>query len=147
MFDFCSRADGGGEARAPGYPQARPQRKEPLKFDADYDFEQANAQFREFLSQFDKYALEEKSGEPEAPLSELEEQSRDDAQSDRGSGEPSGTFYDKVRIRVSLKRMSKEGNLIALAYSPSRSSTASRVKLWKGPREMSRGQTGKPRRN
>lgn len=67
-----------------------------MKFDDDYDFEQANEQFKEFLSQFDKCALEEKNGEYDVSLDEVEERPRDDDQSDKGTSDPNGTFYDKV---------------------------------------------------
>ena len=47
------RVDGaqGSSGYQPGRPHAS--KKEPLKFDDDYDFEQANEQFQEFCSKFE----------------------------------------------------------------------------------------------
>ncbi len=44
-----------GATGTSGYQPGRPHssKKEPLKFDADYDFEQANEQFQEFLTKFE----------------------------------------------------------------------------------------------
>ncbi len=59
---FCSyganRGEGGAQssnAGTAGFQPGRPTstKKEPLKFDNDYDFEQANEEFKEFLSKFE----------------------------------------------------------------------------------------------
>lgn len=56
---------GGRSDPQPGRPQPRRQAtsKEKLKFANDYDFEQANEQFKEFLSKFEKASL----GDDETP--------------------------------------------------------------------------------
>lgn len=56
----------GGERRGrggfqPGRPSAT--KKEPLKFDSEYDFEQANDEFKEMLSKFGKAVIADDSGE------------------------------------------------------------------------------------
>jgi hypothetical protein len=53
---FTVRSDFSDRSEAqPGRPQPRRQatKKEKLKFANDYDFEQANEQFKEFLSKFE----------------------------------------------------------------------------------------------
>ncbi len=52
-----NRGEGGAPSNAgtTGFQPGRPTstKKEPLKFDNDYDFEQANEEFKEFLSKFE----------------------------------------------------------------------------------------------
>jgi len=55
---FRGRGRGGFQ---PGRPQ--PGKKETLKFDNDYDFEQANEQFQEVLSQLSKTKIDDPTGE------------------------------------------------------------------------------------
>jgi len=79
--------------------QGRPQRKEPLKFESDFDFEQANEQFREFLSKFDKCNLEEKDRESDVGMDTAEKRPGDDQHSEKGgSNDANGNFYDKVIV-------------------------------------------------
>ena len=54
----ANRGEGGApssNAGTTGFQPGRPTstKKEPLKFDNDYDFEQANEEFKEFLSKFE----------------------------------------------------------------------------------------------
>merc|ERR1719348_523790 len=51
----------GGRGFQPGRPQ--PGKKETLKFEGDYDFEQANEQFQEVLSQLSKTKIDDPNAE------------------------------------------------------------------------------------
>eukprot|EP00092_Neocalanus_flemingeri_P020203 GFUD01021877.1.p1 GENE.GFUD01021877.1~~GFUD01021877.1.p1 ORF type:complete len:534 (+),score=118.52 GFUD01021877.1:77-1678(+) len=54
---YRGRGGGGRGGFQPGRPQ--PGKKETLKFEADYDFEQANEQFQEVLSQLSKTKIDD----------------------------------------------------------------------------------------
>merc|ERR1712088_174141 len=64
------RGRGGGRGSyQPGRPTANP-KKEPLKFDAEYDFDKANDEFKELLESLQKSSIGDAA---ETPATELEE--------------------------------------------------------------------------
>jgi protein LSM14 len=84
-----------GAQGSSGYQPGRPHssKKEPLKFDDDYDFEQANEQFQEFCSKFEKANLEGRNGEPdEEHHPEVEE---GDVAAEPDGDKPVEQYYDK----------------------------------------------------
>lgn len=90
---------GGRSDAQPGRPQPRRQatKKEKLKFANDYDFEQANEQFKEFLSKFEKANL----GSDEAPDGTEGQLQGEDGKTSAGSADkdsqPAVPYYDRTK--------------------------------------------------
>merc|ERR1711997_566387 len=92
----------------PGRPHAN--KKEALKFEKDYDFEEANQEFAEVLSKLQKTSLEDESAEKEDHINDEEEEGEivDDAgerktpstdahQSSASTDEQTPVYYDKAK--------------------------------------------------
>merc|ERR1712079_747989 len=92
------RGRGGGRGSyQPGRPTANP-KKEPLKFDAEYDFDKANDEFKELLESLQKSSIEAKSANGDAaetPATELEE-GEVEPENHESSPVPE-QFYDKKK--------------------------------------------------
>merc|ERR1712110_283741 len=92
------RGRGGGRGGfQPGRPTANP-KKEPLKFEGEYDFDKANEEFQEVLDKLQKSSLEPQSGigETEAASgNELEE--GEDEQENQESSPVQENFYNKKK--------------------------------------------------
>jgi len=95
------RGRGGGRGGfQPGRPQ--PGKKETLKFDADYDFEQANEKFQEVLSQLSKTKIDDVNVEGNQENGENEEAETVDVNVESEDGEihddeAEEIFYDKQK--------------------------------------------------
>merc|ERR1739844_653877 len=93
------RGRGGGRGGfQPGRPTANP-KKEPLKFEGEYDFDKANDEFKELLESLQKSSLEPQSevGETEASgNNELDEGEADD-QENQESLPVQENFYNKKK--------------------------------------------------
>eukprot|EP00095_Tigriopus_kingsejongensis_P011908 maker-scaffold111_size354240-snap-gene-2.32 protein:Tk11908 transcript:maker-scaffold111_size354240-snap-gene-2.32-mRNA-1 annotation:"ffd tfg box motifs domain containing protein" len=95
--------NGGGRRRGNFVPGRMPaNKKESLKFEGDYDFEQANEEFAEVLSKLQKTSLD--VVEPEEAGEKKEVKPDDEVEIEEGeieepnkSGEEPGAFYDKTK--------------------------------------------------
>jgi len=142
----------GGQRGRGGFHTGRPQastKKEPLKFDSEYDFEQANDEFKEMLSKFGKAVIDD-SGEGSADGAagsavdlELEEGEIASGDADRKSPSTSDNgvmAYDKTKSffdNISCEAMERSKG------RPNRPD-------WKAEKQLNRetfGATGFNRRN
>merc|ERR1712088_800713 len=93
------RGRGGGRGGfQPGRPTANP-KKEPLKFEGEYDFDKANEEFKEVLEKLQKSSIETKpeNGESDKSATELEEGEVEPATHDESSSPVPENFYDKKK--------------------------------------------------
>jgi len=93
------RGRGGGRGGfQPGRPTANP-KKEPLKFEGEYDFDKANEEFKEVLEKLQKSSIESKpeNGESDKSATELEEGEVEPATHDESSSPVPEQFYDKKK--------------------------------------------------
>jgi len=93
------RGRGGGRGGfQPGRPTANP-KKEPLKFEGEYDFDKANEEFKEVLEKLQKSSIESKpeNGESDKSATELEEGEVEPATHDESSSPVPENFYDKKK--------------------------------------------------
>jgi len=107
---------GGAQGLRGGFQPGRPSanKKEALKFDKDYDFEEANKEFSEVLSKLQKSSLEEdgnadkeetvndhhsevEDGEIADDNGERKTPSTDAHQSSASNDEPAPVYYDKAK--------------------------------------------------
>merc|ERR1719167_585286 len=105
---------GGAQGIRGGFQPGRPHanKKEALKFEKDYDFEEANQEFAEVLSKLQKTSLEDESADKEDHANEhnSEEEgeivdeagerktpSTDAHQSSASNDEPTPVYYDKAK--------------------------------------------------
>lgn len=107
---------GGPQGMRGGFQPGRPSanKKEPIKFDKDYDFEEANKEFSEVLSKLQASTLEEnvtadkeevvndhhseaEDGEIADDIGERKTPSTDAHQSSASNDEPAAVYYDKAK--------------------------------------------------
>jgi len=139
---------GGQRGGRGGFQPGRPSqsKKEPLKFDSEYDFEQANDEFKEMLSKFGKAVIDD-SGEASGDAAgstvdlELEEGEIASGDADRKSPSDNGVVaYDKTKSffdNISCEAMERSKG------RPNRPD-------WKAEKQLNRetfGATGFNRRN
>merc|ERR1712037_586471 len=74
-------------------------KKEPLKFEGEYDFDKANEEFKEVLEKLQKSSIESKpeNGESDKSATELEEGEVEPATHDESSSPVPENFYDKKK--------------------------------------------------
>merc|ERR1712008_627482 len=86
------------EAFSPDDPLPTP-KKEPLKFEGEYDFDKANEEFKEVLEKLQKSSIESKTenGESDKSATELEEGEVEPATHDESSSPVPEIFYDKKK--------------------------------------------------
>jgi len=93
---YRGRGGGGrGGSYQPGRPTANP-KKEPLKFEAEYDFDKANEEFKEVLDKLQKSLLDTKSvnGDADVPAPEDKEEGEIEPEKEETSPD---AFYNKKK--------------------------------------------------
>ena len=97
------RGRGGRGGFQPGRPQ--PGKKETLKFDQEFDFEEANEQFKGIIDKLNKTKLDDNTGEITAPQGSQEENGEEvevdvvegGEEGELPEGEDEEIFYDKQK--------------------------------------------------